>query len=74
MRWPIRAARLKPSEERDRTVVMVLVEPERFHPTKGFGKFLFVKGQGDQQVAYEALVRGGVGDSGLHEPSTKTTL
>ncbi|MEZ4630314.1 MAG: ABC transporter permease [Deinococcales bacterium] len=64
----IRAARLKPSEGRDRTVVMVLVEPERFHPTKGFGKFLFVKGQGDQQVAYEALVRGEVlAARALHE-------
>lgn len=38
-----------------RSVALVLVDPERFDPDTGFGRFQFISGQGDAQDAYETL-------------------
>lgn len=42
-----------------RSVVVILVDPERFNPETGFGRFQFVPGQGDETDAYETLAAGG---------------
>jgi putative ABC transport system permease protein len=56
----LRAVRFEPSEgERGRTVAVVLVDAERFHPDSGFGSFQFTPGQGDGAEAYAALRDGG---------------
>ena len=44
---------------RGRSVVVVLVDPERFEPDTGFGRLQYVAGQGDGIRGYEALSRGG---------------
>lgn len=44
---------------RGRSVVVVLVDPERFEPEAGFGKLQYVAGQGDAIRGYEALASGG---------------
>lgn len=44
--------------DRGRSVALVLVDPARFHPTAGFGKFLYIPGQGDEDSAYAALASG----------------
>ncbi len=44
---------------RGRSVVVVLVDPERFDPATGFGTLQYVSGQGDARRGYEALARGG---------------
>ena len=38
-----------------RSVALVLVDPERFDPDTGFGRFQFISGQGDAQDAYDTL-------------------
>lgn len=56
----VRVVRFEPEgAERGRSVALVLVEPERFNPDEGFGRFQFVTGQGDNQRAYESLRAGG---------------
>ena len=45
--------------ERPRTVALILVDPERYNPEGGFGRFQFLQGQGDARAAYEALLEGG---------------
>jgi putative ABC transport system permease protein len=45
--------------ERGRSVVLILVDPERFHPLHGFGRFKYIPGQGDNQTGYETLQAGG---------------
>lgn len=42
-------------EVRPRSIALLLVEPERFAPDGGFGRFQFLEGQGNQAQAYEAL-------------------
>lgn len=42
-----------------RSVVVILVDPARFDPTTGFGRFQFVPGQGDADDAYATLSAGG---------------
>jgi len=44
---------------RGRSVVVVLVDPERFEPETGFGRLQYVSGQGDTMRGYEALSHGG---------------
>lgn len=44
---------------RGRSVVLVIVDPDRFDPETGFGTLQFVSGQGDARSAFEALERGG---------------
>ncbi|MEM7734744.1 MAG: FtsX-like permease family protein [Deinococcota bacterium] len=46
------AGRRRPS---GRSVALVLVDPERFNPQTGFGRFQFISGQGDEEDAYETL-------------------
>lgn len=38
-----------------RSVALILVDPERFNPDSGFGRFQFVPGQGDAADAYDTL-------------------
>lgn len=45
--------------ERGRSVVLIMVDPERFHPVHGFGRFKYIPGQGDHQTGYETLQAGG---------------
>ncbi len=42
-----------------RSVALVLVDPERFDPETGFGRFQFISGQGDAQDAYDTLTSDG---------------
>ena len=56
----VRMVRLEPQgAERARSVALVLVEPERFNPDEGFGRFQFVTGQGNNHIGYETLQAGG---------------
>lgn len=45
-------------EPRGRSVALVLVDPARFEPTTGFGRFQYIQGQGDDATGYAALQRG----------------
>ncbi len=47
-------------EMRGRSVALVLVDPERFDPTTGFGSFQYLSGQGDAAAGYQTLKAGGV--------------
>ena len=41
------------------SVALILVDPERFNPDSGFGRFQFIPGQGDADDAYATLKAGG---------------
>ncbi len=47
------------SRARGSSVALVLVDPERFNPDTGFGRFQFIPGQGDAEDAYATLKAGG---------------
>lgn len=47
------------TRSRGSSVALVLVDPERFNPDSGFGRFQFVPGQGDAVDAYTTLKAGG---------------
>lgn len=47
-----------PTDNRGRSVALVLVDPERFNPQGGFGHFQYLPGQGDDEAGYRALVDG----------------
>lgn len=56
----VRVVRFEPEDgTRGRSVALVLVDPERFNPDQGFGKFQYIKNQGNQREGYEALAEGG---------------
>lgn len=56
----LRIVRFTPENtSRGRSVALVLVDPERFNPESGFGRFQFVPGQGDAEDAYTTLKAGG---------------
>jgi putative ABC transport system permease protein len=56
----IRIVRFEPEDQpKGRSVALVLVDPERFNPQTGFGKFQYIEGQGDNVSGYEALKAGG---------------
>ncbi len=56
----VQTVRFEPGgSERARTVALILVDPERYNPEGGFGRFQFLQGEGDSREAYEALRRGG---------------
>jgi putative ABC transport system permease protein len=56
----IRVVRFEPKNQpKGRSVALVLVDPERFNPQTGFGKFQYIEGQGDNVSGYEALKAGG---------------
>lgn len=46
------------ADSRGRSVALVLVDPERFNPRGGFGRFQYLPGQGDDETGYRALVDG----------------
>lgn len=47
-------------DTRGRAVALVLVDPSRFDPDGGFGRFQYLPGQGNDRVGYETLKRGDV--------------
>ena len=47
------------TRSRGSSVALVLVDPERFNPDSGFGRFQFIPGQGDAADAYTTLKAGG---------------
>ena len=57
----LRVVRLDPrTDVRARSIALVLVDPERFHPETGFGRFQYIQGQGDAEQIYAALQNGEV--------------
>lgn len=56
----LRVVRFEPEgQDRGRSVVIILVDPERFNPDNGFGRFQYIDKQGDNLSGYEALKAGG---------------
>ncbi|MCA9839040.1 MAG: ABC transporter permease [Trueperaceae bacterium] len=56
----LRIVRFQPDgQSQGRSVVIILVDPERFNPVDGFGRFQYIDGQGSNELGYEALVAGG---------------
>ena len=56
----VRIVRFEPENQpRARSVALVLVDPERFNPEAGFGRFQYIEGEGDNLKGYEALRAGG---------------
>jgi putative ABC transport system permease protein len=56
----LRAVRFEPAGARQaRTVALILVDPDRFDPERGFGSFQFIAGEGDAVSGHAALARGG---------------
>lgn len=54
----VRVVRFQPeSEPRGRSVALILVDPERFNPESGFGRFQFI--EGDSLAGYQTLREGG---------------
>ena len=47
-------------DRRGRAVALVLVDPERFEPETGFGRFQYIPGEGDDLTTYRALRAGEV--------------
>ncbi len=47
-------------DRRGRAVALVLVDPERFEPSTGFGRFQYIPGEGDDLTTYRALRAGEV--------------
>jgi putative ABC transport system permease protein len=48
-----------PNQPKGRSVVIILVDPERFNPDSGFGKFQYIEGEGNNLEGYNALKAGG---------------
>jgi putative ABC transport system permease protein len=40
-------------------VAIILVDPARFDPVRGFGRFQYIEGLGNDQIGFETLQRGG---------------
>jgi len=56
----VRVVRYEPEGvPRGRSVVVVLVDPARFDPERGFGRLQYIQGQGDDRSGHAALARGG---------------
>ena len=56
----IRVVRYQPEgDARGRSLALVLVDPARFDPERGFGSFQYITGQGDDRRGYRALREGG---------------
>lgn len=55
---PASAGQGPAADSRGRSVALVLVDPERFNPRGGFGRFQYLPGQGDDETGYRALVAG----------------
>ncbi len=55
----IRIVRYEPAgQDRGRTVALVLVDPERFNPETGFGRFQYIPNQGNNREGFLALEAG----------------
>jgi len=48
------------NDRRGRAIALVLVDPARFDPEDGFGRFQYIPGEGDDLSAYQALLAGEV--------------
>ncbi len=56
----IRVVRFEPKGGgRGRSIAMILVDPQRFDPKGGFGRFQYIQGQGNNEEGYRALAKGG---------------
>ncbi len=56
----IRVVRFEPKGGgHGRSIAMILVDPQRFDPNGGFGRFQYIQGQGNNREGYQALQRGG---------------
>lgn len=56
----IRIVRFQPEGDgRARSIALVLVDPRRFAPDDGFGRFQYIPGQGDNLEGYQSLSAGG---------------
>jgi putative ABC transport system permease protein len=56
----IRIVRFEPgSRGRARSIAVVLVDPDRFAPGSGFGRFQYIPGQGNDEQGYRSLAAGG---------------
>lgn len=56
----VRIVRFQPEgEARGRSIALVLVDPTRFAPDDGFGRFQYIPGQGNDVQGYESLAGGG---------------
>lgn len=56
----IRVVRFEPADGgRGRSIALILVDPRRFDPNGGFGRFQYIQGQGDNLEGYRALAKGG---------------
>ncbi len=56
----LRIVRFEPEgQSKGRSVVVILVDPERFNPENGFGRFQYIQGQGSNLIGYKALLEGG---------------
>lgn len=45
---------------RGRSVTLLMVDPERFHPETGQGRFQYVRGLGNDQVGYDGMSAGDI--------------
>lgn len=56
----IRVVRFEPADGgRGRSIALILVDPQRFDPQGGFGRFQYIQGQGNNEEGYRALAKGG---------------
>lgn len=56
----LRVVRFQPADGgRGRSIALILVDPERFDPEAGFGRFQYLQGQGSDEAGYRALAEGG---------------
>jgi putative ABC transport system permease protein len=46
-------------DARARSIALVLVDPRRFEPEDGFGRFQYIPGQGSDEAGYRSLSAGG---------------
>lgn len=55
----IRVVRFEPASGGPaRSIALILVDPRRFKPNGGFGRFQYIQGQGNSLEGYEALSKG----------------
>ena len=56
----LRAVRFEPEGVRQaRTVALILVDPARFEPDRGFGRLQYISGMGNDEQGYQTLRAGG---------------
>lgn len=56
----IRIVRFQPAgDARARSIALVLVDPTRFEPNSGFGRFQYIPGHGNDEEGFRSLAAGG---------------